>query len=100
MARLEPVFSPDAVRQFKKLRAYDQRLVLDGVQRHLVHAQPTEASRNKFRLRRESHWADFELRLGDLRVFYRVDESSLVTIALIGVKRGNALVVEGEEFEL
>jgi hypothetical protein len=38
--------------------------------------------------------------LEDLRVFYRVDESNLVTITLIGVKRGKVLVVEGEEFEL
>lgn len=96
----EPVFSPDAVRQLTKLRTYDQRLVLDGVQRHLVHARPTETSRNKFRLRRESQWADFELRLGDIRVFYRVDQSNLVTITLIGVKKGNALIIEGEEFEL
>jgi len=29
-----------------------------------------------------------------------VDDAGLVTITLIGVKKGNVLLVEGEEFEL
>lgn len=98
MAINEPILSPDAVRQFRKLRVYDQRIILDGVRKHLVNTKPAETSRNKFRLRRNSIWADYELRLGDMRVFYRVDESDLVTITLIGVKKGNVLIIEGEEF--
>jgi mRNA-degrading endonuclease RelE of RelBE toxin-antitoxin system len=99
MARQEPVFSPDAVRQFKKLRRYDRRIILDGVKTHLV-SRPGQSSRQKFRLRRASEWADYELRLGQLRVFYHIDPSDLVLITLIGVKQGNTLIVEGEEFEL
>ena len=96
----EPLFAPDALRQLRKLRVYDQRIIVEGVQQHLVRDHPTRETRNKFRLRRASEWADFELRLGDLRVFYRVDDAGLVTITLIGVKKGNVLLVEGEEFEL
>jgi len=100
MARPEPRFSPDAVRQLKKLRAYDQRIILDGIKKHLVGGDPLSPSRNRFRLRRTSDWADYELRLGDLRVFYRVDDSKLVTIMLLGRKKDNVLIVDGEEFEL
>ena len=100
MARHEPVFSPDAVRQFKKLRTYDQRVVVDGVQKHLVDAEPDETTRNKFRLRHLSDFADYELRLGDLRLFYRIEASGEVVVTLIGAKEGSLLIVEGEEFEL
>ena len=99
MARRDPIFSPDAVRQFKKLKAYDQRVIVDGVQKHLVDAEPDETTRNKFRLRRASEYADCELRLEDLRLFYRI-ESGEVIVTVIGVKEGNTVIVEGEEFEL
>ena len=100
MARRDPIFSPDAVRQLKKLRTYDQRAVLDGVYRHLVEAEPDATTRNKFRLRRSSQFADDELRLGDLRVFYRIEASGEIVITVIGVEKGNMLVVEGEQFEI
>ena len=100
MARREPRLSPDAVRQLERLRADEQRIILDGIKTHLVSGDPLAATRNKFRLRRTSDWADYELRLGDLRVFYRVDGSKLATIMLIGRKKGNVLMVDGEEFEL
>ena len=100
MAKREPVFSPDAVRQFKKLRAYDRSAIIDGVQKHLVEAEPDETTRNKFRLRRSSDVADYELRLGDLRLFYRITLSGEIIVTVIGVKEGDKLFVEGEEFEL
>ncbi len=100
MARRDPIFSPDAVRQLKKLRTFDQRAIVDGVQKHLVEAEPDETTRNKLRLRRSSEFADYELRLGHLRLFYRVETSGQVIVTVIGVKKGNKLVVEGEEFEL
>ena len=100
MARRDPIFSPDAVRQLKKLRTYDRRAVLDGVQGHLVEAEPDVAMRNKFKLRRTSEFADFELRLGDLRVFYRIEAAGDVVINVIGIKKGNTLIVEGEGFEI
>jgi len=96
----EPIFAPDALRQLRKLRVRDQRGITDGIVRHVVHAPPAEQSRNKFPLRQMSHWVDYELRLGKLRVFYRVDEEDGVTITVIGVKEGNRLRVEGEEFPL
>lgn len=100
MARREPVFSPDAVRQLKRLRAYDQGIVVEGVRKHLVDAKPEETTRNKFRLRSASDYADYELRLGDLRVFYRIESPGDITITIIGTKEGEKLLVEGEEFEL
>jgi hypothetical protein len=60
---------------------------------------PTEETRNRFRLRRLSPHADFELRVEPWRVFYRVQEE-LVIVELIGRKKGNVLLIDGKEFEL
>lgn len=99
MARRDPIFSPDAVRQLKKLRAFDQRAILDGVRQHLVEGDPAEKTRNKFRLRRMSEVADYELRLGELRVFYRITIHEVI-VTVIGVKKSGKLLVEGKEFEV
>lgn len=99
MAGRDPIFSPDAVRQLKKLRAYDQRALLDGVRQHLVDGDPAEKTRNKFRLRRVSDVADYELRLGELRVFYRMTTHEVI-VTVIGAKKGGKLLVEGKEFKV
>lgn len=91
--------SPEAVRQLKALRAYDRRIVKEGMKKHLEESDATQESRNRFRLRRPSPFVDFELRLGDHRVFYRVDGDQ-VRVGLIGRKEGDALVVDGRRFIL
>jgi hypothetical protein len=50
-------------------------------------------------LRRPSEFADFELRVDDLRVFYRV-AGERVEVVLIGRKKGNHLVIDGKRFTL
>lgn len=93
------VFKRQALEHLRWLPVHQQRVVTEGIRRHLVENDPGAETRNKFRLRRESEAADFELRLGALRVFYRIEES-MVFITVIGVKRGNALFVKGEEITL
>ena len=95
----EVVLSPDAVRQFRRLRAHDRRILRDAFQLHLGEEDASEETRRRFRLRRPSEAADFELRVGDLRAFYRVagDRDEVV---LIGKKRGNEVIIDGERFVL
>jgi mRNA-degrading endonuclease RelE of RelBE toxin-antitoxin system len=95
----EVAFTPDAVRQFKKLPRAVRPSVKDAIRRHLIRSNPAQTTRNKFRLRRASAHADFELRAGEWRVFYRLTPSG-VTVTLIGEKRGASLFVEGEELKL
>ncbi len=92
-------FTPDAVRQFKKLPKTVRPFIKEAIRAHLIEGEPEATTRNTFRLRRPSPHADYELRAGAWRVFYRVgDEAVMVT--LIGEKRGANLVVEGEELRL
>jgi hypothetical protein len=79
----------------------DRKFVLEGIRVQLVDNDPREITRNKFPMKRPSAHAERELRLDDWRVFFTVmNDGSLVTVNLIGEKRGNKLFIEGEEFEL
>ena len=51
---LQPIFSPDAVRQLRKLRAAERSSLLRAVQKHLSEEDPTVETRNRFRLRQAS----------------------------------------------
>lgn len=95
----EVLLSPTAVRQFQRLRAYDRRILRDAFEQYLGKEDATEEPRRRFRLRRPSEAADFELRVRDLRAFYRV-RGAQVLIVLIGRKKGNELVIDGERFVL
>jgi hypothetical protein len=105
MARHETelVFSPDARRQLPQLGVFDQRRLVDAIGRQLIEGDPRTESRNKFALDPPPDCADYELRVGNLRVLYRVEQEGdnlSVIVALIGKKVRNKLIVEGEEFEL
>lgn len=87
----------DAKNQLQSLTARDQRMIGDGVARRL-RDQPTATSRAVKPLR-PNPLAGYELRIGDLRVLYNVDEEhSEVVVVAVGRKEGNRLIVEGKEF--
>jgi hypothetical protein len=70
---------------------------VDGIDVHLRY-QPTAGSR-KIIAMQPNPVAGWELRLGDYRILYDVDEDTrVVTIQVIGEKRGNRLLVQGQEF--
>jgi mRNA-degrading endonuclease RelE of RelBE toxin-antitoxin system len=97
------IFSPDARRQLLKLRAFDQRRLVRAILEHLVDGDTRAQTRDKFRLDPAGETADYELRVGNLRALYRVEEAEdqpRVIVAIIGEKRRNKLIVEGEEFVL
>lgn len=83
--------------QLQGFAAREQRIIGDGVAARLKD-QPTVPSRAVKPLR-PNPFASHELRLGDLRILYSVDEEqSEVTIVAVGRKVGNTLVIEGKEF--
>ena len=87
------------VRQFKRLPASARSLLKETIRKRLGEQDPRTEDRNRFRLRRVSPYAGFELRVESWRVFYRVQED-LVIVELIGRKKGNALLIGGKEFGL
>jgi mRNA-degrading endonuclease RelE of RelBE toxin-antitoxin system len=85
----------EAERQFRALTARQQRTLEAAIISRLQY-DPTTPTRAIKRLR-PNPLVEFELRVGDLRALYNV-EGDEVVILIVGLKVGNKLFVEGEEF--
>jgi mRNA interferase RelE/StbE len=93
------MFSADAERQLHQLTARDRTIVLDTIESQLTH-EPVLPTRAR-KLLRENPLADWELRVGEYRVFYEVlNDQDCVMILAIGIKSHNVLWIEGKEIQL
>ena len=89
----------DAIDDMRLLRKYERQQIVETIQDQLAH-QPTEETRNRKRLR-PNQLAEWELRIGRFRVFYDIDvQANRVKIEAVGYKRGNRLLIHGEEYKL
>ena len=88
-------FSPEAEDHLGRLAARRRALVLDSVDRHLMH-QPEAETRNRKRLQ-PNPIAEWELRLSDLRVYRDVetDPEPVVLVRAVGVKQRNVVRIGG-----
>lgn len=76
-----------------------RRRILDGMEVHL-RFEPTAGSQ-RIKPMRPNPVAAWELRLGDYRVLYDVDDDPrVVNVQVIGEKRGKRLIVQGQEYTL
>ena len=74
-------------------------MILDSINRQLRY-EPTAATRNRKRLQPNST-AEWELRLGQFRVFYDVDQQvRIVEIQRVGEKRGNTFFFRGQQEDI
>jgi mRNA-degrading endonuclease RelE of RelBE toxin-antitoxin system len=70
--------------ELRSLRVFERRKIVDAIQSQLGH-QPTEETRHRKRLDSAIPAFDhlppiWELRVGDYRVFYDIDESALIVV--------------------
>jgi mRNA-degrading endonuclease RelE of RelBE toxin-antitoxin system len=93
-------YSPDAEDHLRALAARQQAIILDIVDKQLTH-QPTFETRNRKPMR-PNPIAPWELRIGDLRVYYDVEEEPepVVYIRAVGVKERNRVRIGKEVIEL
>ena len=74
-------------------------LVLDQVEEQLTH-QPALPTRKR-KLLRPNPIAPWQLKLGNVRVFYEVEEpNAVVTIKAVGIKQHNELWIGETKIEL
>jgi len=93
-------YSPDAEDHLRALTARQQATVLDKVDEQLIH-QPAVETRNR-KPTRPNPLAPWELRIGELRVYYDIEDAPnpVVYIRAIGIKQRNRVLIGGEEIEL
>ena len=88
-------FTPDASEHFRGFPKRNQQTILESVYQHLVHEPLVESKKRK--PLQDSHLAEWELRIGDIRVFYDVKpDDRLVLVVAIGEKTHNILRIAGE----
>src|SRR5207244_3847446 len=78
----------------------EHKAIIEGIESQL-RFEPLVETRNRKPLR-PNPLAPWELRLGNLRVFYEVpaSEPGTVRIHAVGRKRGNRLFIAGKEIQL
>lgn len=92
-------FADEVSNHLEYLTARQRSLVLDAVEEQLIYQAIVETRNRK--IMRPNSLAQWELRVGDLRIFYIVDaQQSLVSIMAVGIKVGNKLYIAGEEIRL
>ena len=93
-------YSPEAEDHFRALSARQQRIVLDTVNRQLAFQPMMETRRRK--PMRPNPVAPWELRIGDLRVYYDVEEEpqAVVYVRAVGIKQRNRVRIGKEVIEL
>ena len=92
-------YSPSAEDHLRSLTARQRSTVLDSIDRQLTY-QPTTETRNRKPMRRNP-LAAWEMRIGGLRVYYRVQEAEhLIQVLAVGVKRHHRVYLGGKVVEL
>jgi mRNA-degrading endonuclease RelE of RelBE toxin-antitoxin system len=72
-------YQPKAAAELNDLRAFDRVRILDAISRDLTHS-PEEPRGRRKRLALGAGGVIWQLRVGDFRVFYDVDEAAAVVI--------------------
>ena len=93
-------FSPEADDHIASLKAHERARLLDAIARQLAH-QPTIQTRHRKPLR-PNPVAQYRLRIGELRVYYDVQEApeNVVVVKAVGVKVRDRIYVGGKEVQL
>lgn len=92
-------YTPQAIADLKWFSKHEQNIIVDGVEANLRYT-PTTITRNRKRMRPNAI-AEWELRIGNFRVFYEVEmQVRIVEIQRIGEKRGSRFFFHGHEEEV
>ncbi len=93
-------YSPETDGHLRALTARQRSLVFDAVDEQLSQ-EPVVETRNRKPMR-PNPVAPWELRVGELRVYYDFAEQPepLVTVLAVGVKRRDRVIIGGQEYRL
>lgn len=80
--RYEIILSPEAERDYKRLKASIRSGVRDAIEVHLRH-DPMKTSKSRIKRLQGLAQPQYRLRVGELRVFYDVEPDSVLVLAII-----------------
>jgi mRNA interferase RelE/StbE len=75
-------FAPEALDDFRALRAYDRARVRDAINTHLRN-RPTRQSKSRIKRLRDMEKPRFRLRVGEIRDFYDVEGDEVAVLGIV-----------------
>ena len=78
----EIVLSPEAVEDWRTLKANVRATLRDAIEQHLRH-EPTKTSKSRIKRLRGVSRPQYRLRVEDVRVFYDVTEKTVEVLAIV-----------------
>ena len=78
----EIILAPEAANSLRNLPAHVRAEVRDAIEVHLRH-EPTKVSKSRIKRLRGLSQPQFRLRVGDIRVFYDVTETTVEILAIV-----------------
>lgn len=80
--RYEIILSPEAVENFRSLKAHVRATVRDAIERHLRY-NPKKESRSRIKHLRGMSRPQYRLRVDEMRIYYDVSEGIVEILAII-----------------
>jgi mRNA interferase RelE/StbE len=75
-------FKPEATEALRRIKKYHAAQIVDAIESHLRH-EPERPSRGLIKRLRGRQDAAYRLRVGNYRVFYDVEETTVFVIAIL-----------------
>lgn len=94
--RYEIFLAPEAVEDLRHLKANIRAEVKDAIERHLRH-QPMKTSKARIKRLRGLVRPQFRLRVGDVRVFYDVEDPEVHVLAIVSKATSEEWLEKAEE---
>jgi mRNA-degrading endonuclease RelE of RelBE toxin-antitoxin system len=87
------ILAPEAAKSLRRFQAHIRAEVKDALEIHLRHA-PTKVSKSRIKRLRGMSQPQFRLRVGDIRVFYDVTETTVEILAIVAKEEAQAWLDE------
>jgi mRNA-degrading endonuclease RelE of RelBE toxin-antitoxin system len=92
------IILPSADADLTYFRVHEQRIILTGIATHLAY-DATTASKRRKKLD-PNRIAPWELRIDHYRIFYDIEQPTLIKVVAIGYKDHNDLYIRGKKVDL
>ena len=91
--RFDIVLAPEAVEDLRRLRADVRTTVRSAIETHLRH-EPEKISRSRIKRLRGLERPQYRLRLGEVRIFYDVADSTVEILAIVAKSEASEWLIQ------
>jgi mRNA-degrading endonuclease RelE of RelBE toxin-antitoxin system len=89
----EIVLAPEAIEEYKRLRARVRAEIRAALETHLRH-EPEKLSRSRIKRLRGLRQPQYRLRVGDVRIFYDVIDRTVQVLAIVSKQEAGAWLAQ------